>query len=438
MDEKQREAIALKKFSIISPVLNGQTGSNAEYFREAAAAPVDMPYLGMRKYSVKTFESWLYRYRRYGFDGLLNDHRSDKGKRRKISAETGEKIVEARKANPGMPVTVLYEKLIAEGVIDPTGISRPTVYRFVQDMNLAGAFGSDSDEKEARRFSHDKVGDLYQADVMYGPYIKVAGKKCPTYLHMIIDDCSRYPMYSQFYLSQNFETLRHCFKEAVMRRGIPRLMYTDNGKIYRSQQFDFICASLGCTLLHSQPFVPQGRGKVERYFRTVRERFLSRIEPAGIKDLDMLNMLYFKWLEEDYTKKAHSGLGGLSPHDVLISQVGNLKLISDRALLDEIFLYRISRKIQHDATAPRTGYKTFSMKPIRSSPASGRKSAMIPNGLGTKRRNSPFFLTERKRASSDPSDSMTTHMPNGSSPETAGRPKKRKCFGRKTRFHFRI
>jgi hypothetical protein len=167
---------------------------------------------------------------------------------------------------------------------------------------------------------------------------------------MIIDDCSRYPMHSQFYLSQNFETLRHCLKEAVQRRGIPRLMYTDNGKIYRSQQFEFICASLGCTLLHSQPFVPQGRGKVERYFKTVRERFLSGIDEDSIKDLDELNALYFKWLEEDYTRKAHSGLGGLSPHDVLMSQVDSLKFVSSRELLDEIFLYRISRKIQHDAT----------------------------------------------------------------------------------------
>jgi transposase InsO family protein len=350
MDEKQRKEVALRRFSIISPVLNGQTDNQTGYFRETAASPIEMPYLGTRRYSVKTLESWLYRYRRYGFDGLVNDRRSDKGKRRKISAETGDKIVGERRLNPGMPITVLYEKLISDGVIDPTAVSRPTVYRFIEDMNIAGAFKEDTCEKESRRFSHDKVGDLYQADVLYGPHIRIGGKSSPTYLHMIIDDRSRYPMYSQFYLSQNFETLRHCFKEAVQRRGIPRLIYTDNGKIYRSQQFEFICASLGCTLLHSQPFVPQGRGKVERYFKTVRERFLSKTDASGIKDLDTLNMLYFKWLEEDYTRKAHSGLGGLSPHDVLMSDVSDLRFVSDRNMPDEIFLYRVSRKIGHDAT----------------------------------------------------------------------------------------
>ena len=126
---------------------------------------------------------------------------------------------------------------------------------------------------------------------------------------------------------------------------------TDNGKIYRSQQFEYICASLGCTLLHSQPFVPQGRGKVERMFHTVRMRFLSGLDPTTIKDLDELNQKYFIWLEEDYKRKSHKGLNGLSPHDVFMSQISKLKLVTDIAAANESFLLRVSRKIQPDATA---------------------------------------------------------------------------------------
>ena len=350
MDEKQRQAVALKKFSIIGPVINKQVGSNIEYFRSVSAEPIEMPYIGMRKYSERTLQGWLNDYRRYGLDGLKAEQRSDKGKRRKITQETQEKIVDERKKMASMPITVFYEHLAAEGIIDPAEVSRPTIYRFVSDMNLMGAFKDESEEKEIRRFSHEHVGDLYQADVLYGPRIKVGGKSVQTYLHAILDDHSRYPMYSQFYDSQNFETLRHCFKEAVMRRGVPRLVYTDNARIYRSQQFEFICASLGCTLLHSQPFVPRGRGKVERFFRTVRMRFLGGLDESSIKSIEELNALYWKWLEEDYCRKSHGGLGGMTPHDVLISQLSNLKMIGDRGLVDEIFLYRVSRKIQHDAT----------------------------------------------------------------------------------------
>ncbi len=101
---------------------------------------------------------------------------------------------------------------------------------------------------------------------MYGPYITEGRKKKATYLFAYIDDASRLITHAQFYYTQNFDVLRHFFKEAVLRRGIPRLLYTDNGKIYRSQQFEYMCASLGCTLIHAQPFSPNEKGKIERFF----------------------------------------------------------------------------------------------------------------------------------------------------------------------------
>jgi len=349
MDDKTRNAVALKKFSIIGPVLNGQVKNNTEYFKQVASSPIEMPYYGVRNYSYKTLESWLCDYNKRGLDGLIRGCRSDKGKSRKISAEIGEEILNRIKSNPKIPISVLYEQMVSEGVIDPGNISRPTVYRYIEDLSLLGEL-KDDEKAESLRFSYERVGDLWQGDVMYGPYITIGKKKVQTYLHMFIDDASRYPVHSQFYLSQNFETLRHCFKEAVLRRGIPKLVYTDNAKIYRSQQFEYICASLGSTLLHSQPFVPQGRGKVERMFSTVRMRFLGNLDASLLKDVDDLNQRYFKWLEDDYKKKSHKGLNDLTPHDVFMSQISNVNLVNDIDRINENFLLRITRKIQPDAT----------------------------------------------------------------------------------------
>lgn len=349
MDDKTRNAVALKKFSIIGPVLNGQVKNNTEYFKQVASSPIEMPYYGVRNYSYKTIESWLCDYNKRGLDGLIRGCRSDKGKSRKISTEIGEEILNRRKSNPKIPVSVLYEQMVSEGIIDPGNISRPTVYRYIEDLSLAGEL-KDDEKAESLRFSHEHVGDLWQGDVMYGPFLTIGKKKIQTYLHMFIDDASRYPVHSQFYLSQNFETLRHCFKEAVLRRGIPKLVYTDNAKIYRSQQFEYICASLGSTLLHSQPFVPQGRGKVERMFSTVRMRFLSSLDASLLKDVDDLNQRYFKWLEDDYKRKSHKGLNDLTPHDVFMSQISNINLVTDIDRINENFLLRITRKIQPDAT----------------------------------------------------------------------------------------
>jgi len=350
MKEEQRKAVGLKRFSIISPVLNGQVANNAEYFRKVAADLIDMPGLGLRRYSQKTMQGWLSSYIRGGIDALINTNRSDKGKSRKIDDALAEKIIAERRGNPVMPITVLYEKLLAEGAIKPGEVSRPTVYRFVEDMALRGETQEAADEKETHRFSHEHAGDLVQIDVLYGPRVRENGKWAPTYLHMVLDDCTRFPLHSQFYLSQSFEAHRHCFKEAVLKYGIPRIAYTDNAQIYRSQQFEYICASIGCALLHSQPFSPKGRGKVERLFRTVRMRFLSGVGKDFAGSIEELNVRYKKWLSDDYIHKAHSSLGGLTPHDALMAQADKLRLPSDRRTLNEAFMLRVSRKIGHDAT----------------------------------------------------------------------------------------
>lgn len=347
LDEKTRQAIALKRFSIISPVLSGTIKNNREYFQELSKKPVDMPHFGTKLYHHKTFESWLYDYHRYGLDGLTPGFRSDKGKSRKISMELGDKIKEYRINNPKIPTTILYDKLVSEGIIDPLTLSRSTVYRYVADMILpSGTEGIG----ESLRFSYQYPGEMWQGDVMYGPYLQIGKKKQQTYLHAFIDDATRMIVHSQFFFEQNFETLRICLKEAMLKNGIPRLIYTDNGKIYRSQQLEYICASVGSTLLHSQPYVPKGRGKIERYFHTVRMRFLSQLNPKKLQSLESLNEAYEKWLDSDYQKKEHSALGGKTPHQSFIDHIDRVKLVTDRKQFNESFLLRVSRKVCHDAT----------------------------------------------------------------------------------------
>jgi putative transposase len=98
-----------------------------------------------------------------------------------------------------------------------------------------------------------------------------------------------------------------------------------------------------------QPFMPNQKGKIERFFRTVRSRFLSKIDTNNIKDIDELNEKHFLWLEEDYQRKQHSSLG-MSPLDFFMSQVSKVKMVSDVKQLNEAFLLRVSRKINKDAT----------------------------------------------------------------------------------------
>ncbi|MGV8150036.1 MAG: helix-turn-helix domain-containing protein [Alkaliphilus sp.] len=100
LDENTRNAVALKRFSLISPVLNGQVTNNREYYAEVSEGSIDMPYYGVKKYAPKTVEMWYTDYMRGGLDALKPRPRGDRGGSRKISEELGEKIIEKKKMHP--------------------------------------------------------------------------------------------------------------------------------------------------------------------------------------------------------------------------------------------------------------------------------------------------------------------------------------------------
>jgi transposase InsO family protein len=349
LDEMTRNGIALKRFSLISPVINKQVENHMAYYVEATNEPVDMPYYGIKKYSPKTLESWYCDYMRGGIDALKPSSRGDKGNFRRIDSELSKLILELKAKYPKAPATVIYEMLVKEQIINARDVSESTVYRFLKNKSAEKDIFKD-DDVEMRRFSHMYPGELWQTDVMYGPYIKRGKKSEQTFLFAFIDDATRLITHGEFYFAQNYDVLRNAFKEAVLKRGIPRLIYTDNGKIYRSQQFEWLCASIGCTLIHSRPFVPNSRGKIERFFNTVRTRFLSNLDISEIKSIEELNGRFFKWLNEDYQKKPHSGLNGLSPLDAFMSNISKVNLPDDLSNLKEKFYIRVKRKVSHDAT----------------------------------------------------------------------------------------
>ena len=104
----------------------------------------------------------------------------------------------------------------------------------------------------------------------------------------------------------------------------------------------------GISLIHSKPYDSPSRGKIERFFRTVRDRFL-----AGMSEeipLDELNDAFRLWLQEDYHHKLHSGIGErpVDRYNASISRVSIRRL--SKSELDEIFLVRYERVVNNDAT----------------------------------------------------------------------------------------
>ena len=123
--------------------------------------------------------------------------------------------------------------------------------------------GQNNKPEMMKRFSHQHINELWQADLMYGPHIKVDRVKKQTYLSAMIDDASRIIPHAEFFFTQDFSVLRKTFKEAVLKRGLPKITYSDNGKIYRCGQFIMVCATLGSSLIHTQPYMPRSKGYVK-------------------------------------------------------------------------------------------------------------------------------------------------------------------------------
>jgi putative transposase len=347
LNEQTREKIALFRFGLIAPLVNGQVVPK-EYLAEMENRIHLVPYYGERKIASKTIQEWHLHYRRNGFEALKPKGRSDRGDIRKLSPDDLDQILELRKKSPHMPVSVFYEQLIKQGEINKKQISYSTINRMCKKHNLIGK--KMGDEPERKRFAHDRINVLWQGDLSHGPYVPMNGKPKKTFLIAYIDDCSRIVPFAQFFSSEKFDGLRIVTKEALLRRGKPNSIYTDNGKIYRSETLQYACAQLGITVIHTLPYDPKSKGKVERFFKTVQTRFYPLLDNAPANSLQELNDRFWHWLEEDYHRRIHSSLEGKTPHEVFHSQMETVRFLEDHSVLESIFLKREQRKVKADGT----------------------------------------------------------------------------------------
>ncbi|WP_427338454.1 DDE-type integrase/transposase/recombinase [Caloranaerobacter sp. DY30410] len=117
---------------------------------------------------------------------------------------------------------------------------------------------------DRRAFEFEFPNECWQSDISVGPYLTINGRKHKTYIIAIIDDASRLIVHCEAFLSDNFLSFLSVFKNGVAKRGITKKLFIDNGKVYKSQQMQFICASLGTILCYTRPYSPESKGKIER------------------------------------------------------------------------------------------------------------------------------------------------------------------------------
>lgn len=228
------------------------------------------------------------------------------------------------------------------------GVSISTLQRFIQN-NCPQNQGSEP--KDRRSFEMEFPGDCWQTDISVGPYLTIDGRKLKTYIIAYIDDASRAVMAASFFFEQNLTAVLSVFKMAVQRRGIPKKLFMDNGKVFRSEQLQLICASLGTIVSYAEPFQPQSKGKIERWFQTLQGQWLNLLDWNNISSIGELNEMLYDYVENTYHQTIHSSIK-VKPIDKYIEHIDRIRFVPSKQELDFMFLYRVTRKVKNDATIP--------------------------------------------------------------------------------------
>lgn len=352
-----RQTVALFRYGLIAEFVHLPPNSPGLYAKLQAKSEhtYTIPGSTRTRVAAETLRDWLKSYRRGGFDALLPQPRSDRGQSRALPTLVADRLLSLKEELPQLSIPQLIRVAIQRGIAAEP-LARATVHRL---FSRAGLMRKTAEPTglDRRRFAFAHAGELWMSDVMHGPTVAVGerGQRHKTYLIAFLDDATRVIPYAAFALAENTKAFLPIFKQALQRRGKPVRLYTDNGANYRSQHLALVCAKLGIALIHSRPHQPEGRGKQERWFRTVRAQFLTRLTAADTESLEALNRCLWHWIEAEYHSTPHAGLDGRTPLDQWALCADQVKMFDIGLDLDALFLFETKRRVQRDRTVSLNG-----------------------------------------------------------------------------------
>ena len=349
--DQAKNKIALFRYGLISSLVNNtyQEKSMEEYYRKIASGTYELNGKTI-KIRPSTIKTWYINYKKFGYDGLIPKTRTDLNTSRKLTLEAQQKIIDYKKSFPHISGTLIYQKLIEDGYINQSIVSKSTVLKFIRDNYLL--FGDDG-KVDRRAFEMKFANDMWDADTSHGPILTINNKKIKTYLIALIDDASRLITSAKFYYEDNAINFQNTFKEGLKKYGIPKRIFLDNGKTYKNEQLSIICASCGMALIYTKPYSPQSKAKIERWFHTMKETWMRGLVWTDIKDIDELNDMLNDFVNE-YNNKVHSSLTNnevnISPKERWFKDQDKIRKI-DNDQIDENFLHTAYPTIRSDSVA---------------------------------------------------------------------------------------
>ncbi len=363
-DERRREE-ALFRYATLGDLLHRdlRRGELGRALTERASRLWKCPDGRERRIAKKTLEEWFYRYKKSCFDGLLPSARSDRGKTRALKAETEELIVQMKREDPGRSAQLILEELEHAGCLRRGEVSVATIRRLLRREGLTGP--STELERPARyRWRASRCGELYQGDALHGPSLfdPAAGRRVRVKIFALLDDRSRLVPYVRADFHETQTAFLTVLLGAILRRGIPRAILLDNHGSFTGSDVRVACAQLRARLTFARPHDGPSKGKIERWWRTLRGRVLDRLDLERVTTLDDLNLRLSSWVEAEYNTRPHSSLGGKTPLEVWEEDAEEIRWVDDPAAIEEAFTGRLERRVRNDSTCQVRG-RTLEVPP---------------------------------------------------------------------------
>ncbi|MDT5256171.1 MAG: putative transposase [Mycobacterium sp.] len=347
---ERARAIGLFRYQLIREAADAahSTKERGKMVRELASREHIDPFGRRVRISRQSIDRWIRDWRAGGFDALVPNPRQCTPR---TPTEVLELAVALRRENPQRTAAAIRRILRTQLGWAP---DERTLQRNFGRLGLTGGTVGGS-APVFGRFEAEYPNDLWTGDALHG--IRIQLRK--TYLFAFLDDHSRLlPGYRWGY-AEDTVRLAAALRPALASRGVPKAVYVDNGSAYVDRWLLRACAKLGVRLVHSTPGRPEGRGKIERFFRTVREQFLVEItgEPDVIgrhyvSDLDELNRLFAAWVETVYHRTAHSETGQTP---LARWCAGDPVALPAPETLTEAFLWEEHRRVTKTATVSLHG-----------------------------------------------------------------------------------
>jgi putative transposase len=351
MDDKLAEQIALHRWAVIAEAAgaNLTAAERGALVRQIAARPHPHPDGSPRTYSRGTIDRWLRAWRAGGLDTLRPSPRSDTGAVRahpELFAEACALRLELPGRSAAQIASILYHR---HGITVPERTVRGQLRRAGLHRQALAA-----EPKAYGRYEAGAANERWITDVLVGPWVPYPKREgsVRARLFLIVDDHSRLLADGRFYGHENARACQELLRRAITRRGIPAVLYADNGAPFSNAWLARTCGVLGIRLVHSKPYSPEGRGKQERLNRYIREAFLAEATHQGIESLDSLNDLFAAWADQVANRRVHAETGQ-APIDRF--EAGGPHRQASPDLLRDAFRWSVTRKVTRTASVPLEG-----------------------------------------------------------------------------------